>query len=66
MRQMKRKLAKSNVEKEKTERENCEIKVILKELMEKLTVWTKDTKKMQRDLTLAKNEVLSLTHGAGK
>ena len=57
---MKRKLAKSDVEKEKIERENYELKVQVKELMEKLTVWSKDAKEMQRNLTSAENEVSSL------
>ena len=59
---MKRKLAKSNMEKEKIERDNYELKVRVKELMEKLTVWSKDAKEMQRDLTLGEDEVVSLKY----
>ena len=59
---MKRKLAKSNVEKEKIERDNYDLKVRVKELMEKLTMSSKDAKEMQRDLTSAENGVLSLAN----
>jgi len=53
---MKRILAKSNVEKKIIERENYELKVEVKELTEKLTLWSTDAKEMQMDLTLTEND----------
>jgi len=54
---MKRKLEKSTAEKEKMDRDNYELRVRVKELPDKLTMWSKDSKKMKRDLNLAEKRL---------